>query len=883
MDRLIENVLQNISEDWVTIVRDFKNLKNKLPNPRRALIYLEKLAQALKERPPWLDSEYLFHLLTLFSSSNYLADFLVKNPSLLPRLKDIYRRKLLPAEFYLEADGPDRKQLKERFLSYKNLHMARVVLRDLLSLAPFTELVRDVTLIHDSVIKAALNFLWKELLARYGEPTCGFTVIDMGKAAGFELNYSSDIDLMFVYESRFGETSGGKLGRLQNHDFFTLLARELLDILNGIFVVDTRLRPNGTMGPLVNDILALEEYYTAVARPWERFALLKSRPSAGDLRKTGIEFVKLAKAFVYRKYIDLTLIEEVLRLKELIKQKVLKKRDKIDLKLGKGGIREIEFIVQAFQLIYGGKHREIRSMHTLIALKKLHRWGYLTDREYSELRQAYLFLRRAEHMLQITNFRQTQTFHPESEEAEELARKMGFSSREEFLRELRRHMERVNYYFNRFFPTGDRKPLSTFTGEELAGMGFVESGEVKRFIDVLLSMKSLTPEELNRIDVMGELFLKLLYEAPSSKNAMKNLVNFLEKKEGRVFFFSILNQLNALNLLFYLLSTKEFFISRFRQTPELVDYIFQPRLIEEGVNREVLREFLEDLRNLKLVKNIFEVVALLRLKLKRSSIVEFFKELTVICDFVLEELYRELSPSFCLSSLGKHGSCEMNVGSDLDLLFSRPGTVPPEEEKAVRLIKEVEELGYEVDTRLRPFGEKGELIFTLGYFRKYLKENARVWERLAFTRFRFLLGTCRSEIEETVREFLFARPLDPETLSEIEKMRQRLERELGRGRDDIKYSAGGVVDLEFIAYTYQLLRRRWLRNTYRALLEVSQEVKTLSHLPELYIELREAETEKRLFGEFIFYGAKIEDLKKRVRESYREFFKWCRKEISENT
>jgi len=873
----LEGLKSKLGKEWQEGIEFVES--SELPNKRRALIYLEKLVQKLKERPEWLDSEFLNHLLTLFSYSNYLADFLTKNSEKLKKLKEIYRKTFKPEDFLFKLEGKDERKVREELLSYKNLQMARVVLRDILSLAPFTELVRDTTLIHDAVIRAALNYLEEEFEKKYGKPSSGFVVIDMGKAAGFELNYSSDIDLMFVYETRFGKTSGGTLGELQNHDYFTLLSKELTELLSGVFVVDTRLRPNGTMGPLANDILALEEYYTAVARPWERFALLKARPSVGDLKKTGIEFLKLAKAFVYRKYVDLTLVEEVLRLKELIKNKVSKKRDKIDLKLGKGGIREIEFIVQAFQLIYGGKHRQIRSTHTLTALKKLFKWGFLNQKEYTELTKAYLFLRKAEHMLQITNFRQTQTFHPESEEAEELARKMGFKGREEFLVELRSVMERVNFYFNRFFPTGDRKPLSTYTEEELAKMGFVEPAEVKRFIDVLLSMKTLTPEEVNRIDVMGELFLRLLYEAPSSKNAMKNLVNFLEREEGRVFFFSILNQLNALNLLFYLLSTKDFFITRFRQTPELVDYIFQPQLIEEGVKEENLRALMEKLKNLRLVKNIFEIVALLRFRLGRTGISDFFKELTSVGDFVLKEVYSELSPSFCLASLGKFGSREMNVGSDLDLLFMRKGG-ESEEEKAVELIRRLEELGYEVDTRLRPFGEKGELIFTLSYFERYLKETARVWERLAFTRFRFLLGECREEAEGIVKEFLFGRPLDLSALEEIVKMRERLEKELGRGKKDIKYAAGGVVDLEFAAYIYQLLTGRWLRNTLTALKALGEEEERFKKMAQLYTELRKAETEKRLFGDFIFYGAKIDSLKREVRETFGEFLKWTRERLS---
>jgi len=884
---LIEKCRSEFEPEWQKGI-DFIE-KEELPNRRRALLFLEKLRVKLGcHFPDFLKDEFLFDLLRLFSYSQFLGDFLVRNSQLLPRLKEIYRRRFQPPDFNFELAGFNgEREFMNELRRFKHLQMARVLLRDILSLAPFQELVRDVTLIHGSAVRAALEFVTREMERKYGKPGCGFTVVSMGKAAGFELNYSSDIDLIYVYYSRYGETSGGSYGKLQHHDYFSLLAERLTRLLSerteeGVcMVVDTRLRPNGTMGPLVNDIEALEQYYTAVARPWERFALLKSRPCAGDLRKTGIEFMGLRKAFVFRKYVDLTLIEEVLRLKELIKAKVVKKGDKVDLKLGEGGIREIEFIVQAFQLIYGGKFPAIRPMNTLSALKKLFNWGFLTEREYEDLRKSYLFLRRAEHMLQVTHFRQTQTFHPESEEAEELARKMGFKERGEFLTELKGVMSKVNRYFNAFFPTGDRKPLSVISVEDLKRRGFVEPEEVKRFIDVLLSMKELSPEEVNRLDVMGERFIDLLFEAPSSKNAMKNLVSFFEKEEGRVFFFSIQSQINALKLLFFLLSTKEFFIKRFRETPELLDYVFLPDFIETPITESAVESFYSVLSNLKLVKNLFEVLALLRYRLGRTTIEEFFKELTSICDFVIAALYREYSPEFSLASLGKHGSREMNVGSDLDLLFFSSTPLSPK--PAVRFIKELEELGYEVDTRLRPFGEKGELVFTLNYLKKYLKENARVWERLAFTRFRFLQGTLKEEADEIVNDFLFNPPLDLSTLDEIEKMRDRLEKELGKGRKDIKYAAGGVVDLEFIGYTYQLLIKRRVGNTLDTLKLLSGEENRFSELPSLYRKLREIETEKRLFGDFVTSGDRIDDLKGEVRRSYREFMEWVKSRLSRST
>ena len=825
-----------------------------------------------------MKGDFGFHLIKLFSYSQFLGDFLIRHSELLKELSEIYRKKLSPEDFSFSPDFEERRKFMDSMRVFKNLHMARVVLRDILGLAPFLELVRDTTLIHDSCIKAAYDFALKGLIKKYGAPNTGFIAVDMGKAGGFELNYSSDLDLMFVYGTRYGKTSGGSLGELQNHDFFVLLSKEIIGLLTektkeGIcFVVDTRLRPNGSLGPLANDLEALEQYYTAVARPWERIALLKARPSAGDVKKLGLEFLELANLFVFRKYIDLSLIEEVLRIKEMIRAKVSKKGEKIDLKLGKGGIREIEFIVQAFQVIYGGKYPQIRSKNTVIALKKLFNWGFLNRKEYEELLQSYLFLRRAEHMLQITNFRQTQTFHPESEEAEELAKKMGFRRREEFLRELSKVQEKVNGYFNKFFPVGENRPLSSYTVEELQKFGFKEPEEVKHFIDALLNLKSLSSEERRKIDVMGTKLLKLIYEVPVSKFALKNLILFLETEEGKVFFFSFLSHENLIKLLLYLLSTKEFFLKRFRETPEILDYIFSPELIESPVEKSSIENFFSTAQNLLLTKNTFEVVSLLRKRLGRTKIEEFFFEFSSVCEFCTERVYLRESPSFSLFSLGKLGSREMNVNSDLDLLFISKEKSEGDFEKALSLVRGLENLGYEVDTRLRPFGEKGELVFTLSYFKKYLSETARTWERLAFTRFRFLIGNFKEEAEEIVKDFLFGKPFNREVLEEILSMRERLEREFPTSI--LKYAPGGVVDLEFVAYTYQLYSKKWLRNTLETLKALSEEDERFSKGEELYRLIRQAETEKRLFDELVTFGDKIGKLREEIRSFYTEFMKW---------
>jgi glutamate-ammonia-ligase adenylyltransferase len=543
MERLLEEARKTLDGGWRSAL-NFA-VQERLPNRRRALLLLNKLRERLGAEPPdYLKGDFLLHLTKLFSYSAFLGEFLVSHPEVLPELESTYTRTFKPADFKVQP-GREEADVLRNLRVYRHTQMARVVLRDILNLAPFTELTRDVTLIHDACIREALKFAQEKMRERYGEPSCGFLVVAMGKAGGFELNYSSDVDMMFVYDSRYGETAGGKYGKLQNHDYFTILSKYITELLSKptaegrCMVVDLRLRPNGSLGPLCNDLEALEQYYTAVAMPWERFALLKARPCAGDVKKTGLEFLKLVRALIFRKYIDLTLVEELLRIKELIKSKVAKKGRKVDVKLGEGGIREVEFIVQAFQLMYGGRFPDIRSTNTLSALQKLRRWGFLNEKEWQELKDAYILLRRTEHMLQITNFRQTQTFHPESEEAQELAVKLGFPSRAEFLRKLRETMETVNLYFGRFFPTGDRKTLSSVGTEELARMGFKEPEAVKRLLNALLSTKSLSPGEANRLDVMGDELLRTLLTAPEPQTTLKNLISLLETREGKLLLFSL--------------------------------------------------------------------------------------------------------------------------------------------------------------------------------------------------------------------------------------------------------------------------------------------------------------------------------------------------------
>ncbi|SNR61773.1 glutamate-ammonia-ligase adenylyltransferase [Desulfurobacterium atlanticum] len=893
MKYLLPRLRNEYSDRWQKVLDIVES--EPLPNPKRALIFIDKLKTKLEHKFPdfFLDEAFLVDLIYLFSYSQFLGDFFVKYPEEIEKLASIYRKKLCRKDFLLSfPESMDETNFKKLIRFHHRLHMARIVLRDIRKLDSLLYLTRDVTLLHDAILDASLRFATGVMEKRYGKPEgSGFCIVDMGKAAGFELNYSSDLDVIYVYYSRYGRTTGGSYGSLDNHDYFSLFSEYITKLITEntkegkCFELDLRLRPNGTMGPICNDIEALEEYYTAVARPWERFALLKSRPSAGDLKTTGIEFVKLITPFVYRKYIDFTLIEEVLRLKELIKAKVSKKLSKIDVKLGEGGIREIEFIVQAFQIIFGGKNPHIRSRNTLIALEKLRHWGFLTESEYRVLKESYLFLRRTEHMIQITNFRQTQTFHPDSEEAEELAKKLGFETKEKFLSYLKEIMSAVHQMFERFFPTEKKKTLSSLTVEDLKKKEFFEPEEIKRFIDYLFNGKLLSAEAQNRLDIMGETFIDLIFEMPDSRECMKNLITFLEKEEGKIYFLSYLKEINTLKVILMLLSMKEFFIKRFLKNPEILEYIFDPEGIERERSIEIISKTFDLIKNDNLAKDLEEVRAVLRYLLGRSDVKTLNRELTNVADVVINRVYKDLKPPFLVASLGKHGSREMNIGSDIDILFIFCDEKDKESymNLIVDFIEKLKCFDYEVDTRLRPFGEKGELGFTVNYMESYFKESARVWERLAYTRFRVVAGNddFKKLVNLKVKKFLFEENLDEKTLREILKMRERLEKELSK-KSKLKYSVGGIVDSEFIAYTYQLLRKKWIGNVYDVLHEIARENARFSELPELFIHLREAEVEKRFYGKFISCENKLSDIMEKNRKLYLEFFEWIRPLVNTN-
>src|SRR5215831_10855363 len=456
-------------------------------DPQRAVIhflrYLDNVPDvaafwtAIAQHP-----QALAGLVWLFASSQLLSSILWRHPQLLFWLLDgaWWTPPPAPAELATElaqrldsvrasAHGvEDEGQVATVIRTFTQQHLLRIGARDLCGLAPVEETTADLSALADCVLQAGLAACIRWLTVAYGTPMytdaegvqrpCGFCVIGMGKLGGYELNFSSDVDLMYVYTSYEGNTSGiardGQLqGQISNHEYFVTLARRLTTLVGGqgpegqAFRVDLRLRPEGTQGQLALSLLSYEAYYARLGQTWERMALIKARPVAGDPR-LGEEFMALIRPFVYQSHLDAEGVRQLCAMKGQIDVQLADKaQSRTNVKLGLGGIREIEFLIQLPQLLYGGRQPTLQERHSLRALTRLREAGLMTSHVEMPLRATYCYLRRLEHYLQMEQGAQTHTLPRHPDQQQRLARHFGHATWEGFYQDYLERTEAVHAIF----------------------------------------------------------------------------------------------------------------------------------------------------------------------------------------------------------------------------------------------------------------------------------------------------------------------------------------------------------------------------------------------------------------------------------------------------
>ena len=353
-------------------------------------------------------------------------------------------------------DAETLEQVAQRMRKFRNREMVRIIWRDFSRSATMEQTTGDLSALADACLDLGLQRCYADQCRRFGEPFDAegqtaqrMVVIGMGKLGAHELNLSSDIDLIFAYPET-GETSGDK--SLSNSEFFTRVAQQLIKLLDApgadgfVFRVDMRLRPYGDSGALVLSFDAMEEYYQDQGRDWERYAMIKARVCAGDVGE-GSRLLQMLRPFTYRRYLDYSAIESLRSMKSMINREVARRGRSSDIKLGSGGIREIEFIVQSFQLLRGGRLTELQTPRLLTALQMLSSLALLPESFCTQLEQAYRFLRNVEHALQGYNDEQTQSLPEDENGRMRIALVLGFNDWDAFHEALEMHREFVRYQF----------------------------------------------------------------------------------------------------------------------------------------------------------------------------------------------------------------------------------------------------------------------------------------------------------------------------------------------------------------------------------------------------------------------------------------------------
>ncbi len=737
---------------------------------------------------------------------------------------------------------------------FKQRHFLRIGGRDFLGMADLVESTAQISDLASVSLQVGLQTLqdrsdcwlseeerplWEEVQRR-----AALAVIGLGKFGGQELNYVSDIDILFLYDSR-SDRIPGELVPVLNR-FCQVLCRLIGDNHEGdrVFVVDLRLRPQGKDGPLVPSVAAASDHYLQFGRPWERQMLLKARPVAGD-RLVGMAFIQQVRPFVFRRFLDFQALDELREMRDRILAEAARSRpgwDQFDVKLGIGGIREVEFLVQSLQLIYGGREPDLDEPNTLRCLEKLAHSGVLPPEVGEHLRDAYIFLRRVEHWIQLDQNRQTQKL-PRSEEAlNRLGVVLGFrEGAHQFLSSLEAHCKVVHEHFSDLFQASHAAKTAscedgTPPGDPLARLCDLAPESCERLRE---RMKGVSPVlSQGAMQVLGKF---ICGENPELlERAVNRLDLYLAKilrRRGLMKVFQVsggwlepfLEGLMCSELLSSLLipypSLVEGLVSADGRCPTYDQWL---KRSEEVLARyDGYEEGLEWLRRLKNERALQLVLALLRGDISHRRLEE---ELTRLADFVIQHTLRRVLQSLGLDAdcplailgLGKLGSGEMGLLSDLDLVFvydPKPGepseTVP---DPIVRLIQRLMRMlstplqegpGYPVDARLRPTGSYGPLVVTRRSWLEYYTQKADLWEIQALIRMRCVAGhrVLGCSIEEDAQSICF-QSRDPRTVWErLCHLRQRMQRERAEEREgaiDIKLGEGGLVDLEFMVQGIQM-------------------------------------------------------------------------------
>ena len=694
--------------------------------------------------PPINNSEILKSLKQIFAFSDFVATSCTRDPAMPVDLIDSgdITRRYPEDEYHLKiksvlSDANDKETLGRLLRRCRRRELVRIAWRDLSGQADLSETVSDLSAFADACLEHALNILHQWQCRGYGTPTAAdgskqrLVILGLGKLGARELNFSSDVDLIFAYPQT-GDTCGATES-LGNAEFFSRLCRRLIKVIGQptadgfVFRVDTRLRPFGESGPLAMDFEAMEQYYQQQGREWERYALIKARAVAGD-KDAGAFLLDRLQPFIYRRYLDYSVFESLREMKQMIALEVRRKGMENNIKLGAGGIREIEFFGQIFQLIRGGVNPALQNTGILKVLKILAAERHVPQEVCDELSNAYVFLRNTENRLQAFSDQQTHKLPTDDHGQLRLAISMGFPDPKSFNTAIKNHRDIVHGHFQMLLESGDRKdrqqniedPADLIwqnpatgqqAGDVLSAMGFDRPEEVIRLLTYLKNdpeTRALSPRGRRRLDQLVPRFLKEIGTCENPLITLHRVIDLIKTIERRTSYLALLlENPTALSHLVKLSAASPWIASFLARHPVLLDELLDPRTLylppEKIEMRNALRRRLDQVPTDDLEYQIeqlciFKQINVLRvaaadvtgtLPLMRVS--DYLSEIAEsILSEVVELAWNHLvskhgtpicrmgsqgcGKGFVVIAYGKLGGLELGYGSDLDLVFLHAGT-----------------------------------------------------------------------------------------------------------------------------------------------------------------------------------------------------------------
>lgn len=869
------------------ILENYKNFP-KAGNADDASVRLRQLSEIVQKIDAQQEKKFVLHLLetpegkafleSIFGNSPYLARLVLKH---LDFVREVFESNLDDSFSILieSIKKADLSRLTREDLENK-LRVSRTKCALLVAIADITrkwelkKVTESLSEFADEVIKLTIDHLLLEAakknlinISNKKNPSTGsgLILLALGKLGSKELNYSSDIDLIVLYDDKASNYSGQQpIGK-----FYIKIAQDLCSILQNrtedgyVFRVDLRLRPDPGSMPLAISVSTAQKYYENVGQNWERAAMIKARPIAGDI-ECGKEFMKFLSRYIWRKYLDFASIQDIHSIKRQIDSKVGELPHNLygyNIKLGHGGIREIEFFVQTQQLIWGGKNNKLQSPATVDTLENLLELERIDQETFSDLKSAYKLYRNIEHRLQMIDDQQTHTLPDTKEKLHQVAIFVGFESTEKFVTRLENTILLVKNHYSKLFEHSP--PLSidgslVFTGVEndpetlitIKKLGYADPAFVSSAIRSWHHGKRRATRTKKSREILTEIvptLLKAIAKTTNPDTAFRRFDEFLGKLPAGVQFFPIcFANPELLDLVAEIMGGYPYLAENLSRKPHLLEYVLSEEFFtalppKEQLTKD-LKEYLkgphdyEDILNLTRIwlhNKQFRVG--IQIIQKRISFVDSRRHLSNLADVILMELLihvkdyfieqqgEQKDSEFAVVAMGKLGSHELTFGSDIDLVFvylEQPGNEKQDisaneyfarlSKRFISAVNSITKEGrlYEVDTRIRPSGNDGPIASKMGSYERYYLDSAWNWEKMALLSSRIVCGSGK-KIQKR-RADLIAKILeqhyDKKTLcKEIVEMRNRVGKKYVTNNPfNVKYISGGLIDIEYIVRYIQL-------------------------------------------------------------------------------